>query len=269
VAPDLLALTALAAYAAAEVFAVKNLRKPNGRAASLIVICLGAGLAVQFAALEIRGRQLHSVPYRDLTDSMSLFAWMLAIAYLILLARHHESAAGPFLIPLILIFLAISFFSPATAAAPDPKLRGSLFALHVTIAILGYAALTLSFVLALLYLIQSRQIQRRQTGLLFARLPSLEALARLEETTIAIGVAALSVSTIFGLVWAERTWGTIRDAKLSATIMTILIYAGALLASRRGWRGRRACLLSIGGFAVLLFSYTVVNLFVSQEHLFR
>jgi ABC-type transport system involved in cytochrome c biogenesis permease subunit len=38
---------------------------------------------------------------------------------------------------------------------------------------------------------------------------------------------------------------------------------------RRGWEGPRVALLSIVGFVLVLFSYTFVNLYLSQEHVFR
>jgi ABC-type transport system involved in cytochrome c biogenesis permease subunit len=38
---------------------------------------------------------------------------------------------------------------------------------------------------------------------------------------------------------------------------------------RRGWAGPRVALLSIVGFILVLFSYTFVNLYLSQSHVFR
>jgi ABC-type transport system involved in cytochrome c biogenesis permease subunit len=38
---------------------------------------------------------------------------------------------------------------------------------------------------------------------------------------------------------------------------------------RRGWAGPRVALLSIVGFILVLFSYTIVNLYLSQSHVFR
>jgi len=194
---------------------------------------------------------------------------MLAAAYGILVLRHREVSTGPFLIPLVVLFLAVSLFSRGTERTPNPDLTGSLFAFHVTVAILGYAALTLSFVLALLYLIQARQIQKRTIGLLFSRLPALDVLTRLQTTTMAVGVAALSVATVLGAIWARQTWGTIWDTKVLSTVLTIGVYVAALVSASRGWRGRKSAILSIAAFGILIFSYTVVNLFLSQEHFFR
>jgi len=169
----------------------------------------------------------------------------------------------------VVVFLAISFLTPSRVRPVNPKLSGPLFAFHVTLAILGYAALSLSFILALLYLVQNRQLRIRKTGLLFSQLPALDVLDRLQRTTIGIGVLALSVASVLGGLWAKKAWGTVWDAKVVWTVLTIGVYGTVLLAGPLGLRGKRTAFLSITGFSLILFSYTIVNLVFSQEHVFR
>jgi ABC-type uncharacterized transport system permease subunit len=254
-------------YLGAEALSIRSLVRPRRRApvAAMIV----AGLLLQFIDLQLRARALHSVPYRTIEGSLSLFGWMLGVTYLALMVRHREGAIGPFLIPFVVVFSAIGIVIPTRAAALNPDTRGSVFALHVTFAILAYAAFTLSFVLSILYLIQNRQIRRAKTGLLFARLPSLEAIGRMNRTTVAIGLSVLSISVGLGAFWASRVWAGAADPKLAWALITLIVYAFLLWMDRRGWEGRRVALLSIFGFGVVLFSYTVVNLFLTSRHTFR
>jgi ABC-type uncharacterized transport system permease subunit len=164
---------------------------------------------------------------------------------------------------------AAGLLLPDSGSAPAEGTHGSLFALHVTLAILAYAAFTFSFVLAVLYLVQSRQLRRRQTGILFARLPALEVIGRMNRTSVTIGIASLALSLILGLVRAEQVWSTLQDPKIAWAFLTLVIYGFLLWMERRGWEGPRVALLSILGFGVMLFSYTVVNLYFSREHSFR
>jgi ABC-type transport system involved in cytochrome c biogenesis permease subunit len=127
----------------------------------------------------------------------------------------------------------------------------------------------LSFVLAVLYLVQSRQLRRRQTGILFARLPALEVIGRMNRTSVTVGLASLALSLILGLVRAEQVWSTLQDPKIAWAFLTLVIYGFLLWMERRGWEGPRVALLSILGFGVMLFSYTIVNLYFSREHRFR
>ncbi len=260
---------AVALYIGAEALAVVSLVAPRGSLGKLTPVLVAGGLAFQFADLMHRARALGSVPYRTLGGSVSLFGWMLGIAFLVLLARHRERAIGPFLIPFVILTTAAGLLLPDSGSAPAEGTQGSLFALHVTLAILAYAAFTFSFVLAILYLVQSRQLRRRRTGILFSRLPALEVIGRMNRTSVSVGLASLSLSLILGLVRAEQVWSTLQDPKIAWAFLTLVIYGFLLWMERRGWEGPRVALLSILGFGVMLFSYTVVNLYFSREHSFR
>ncbi|MEP6802683.1 MAG: cytochrome c biogenesis protein CcsA [Acidobacteriota bacterium] len=266
---------AVALYLGAEALSILSLLKP-GRGSSgaifrtsLALFFLASGLAVHFADLEVTARKLHSVPYRSFGGSLSLFGWMLGVSYLALLFRHRERAIGPFLIPFVILFSAAGLLLPAHASAPDSEMRGPLFALHVTFGILGYAAFTFSFVLSVLYLVQNRQIRRGRTGVLFARLPPLEVIGRMNRTSVTIGIAVLAASVLFGLLWANRVWATVGDPKIEWAVATLALYGFLLWMERRGWKGARVAILSIVGYGLVLFSYTIVNMYFSRSHGFR
>lgn len=254
-------------YAGAEALAIRAMFKPKGLGGAPLLV--GAGLVLQFADLYATAASLKSVPYRTLGGSMALFGWMLGLAYLLLVLRHRERAIGPFLIPFILAFSVLAVLLPSHATPATPATRGSLFAFHVTLAILAYAAFALSFVLSLLYLIQDRQIRRGRTGVLFARLPALDVIGRMNRTSVTIGIVVLAVSVGLGVAWAKRMWSGLVDAKLVWALITLAVYGVLLWMDRRGWAGPRVALLSIVGFILVLFSYTVVNLYLSQSHVFR
>jgi ABC-type uncharacterized transport system permease subunit len=263
----LLEWTAVLLYAGAEVLAIRSLVGPKGLGGAPILVA--AGLVAQFAQLVINARSLGSVPYRTLGGSMALFGWMLGLAYLVLVVRHRERGVGPFLIPFVMAFSIVGALLPSHPSPATSATRGSLFAFHVTLAILAYAAFALSFVLSLLYLIQNRQIRRGRTGVLFSRLPALDVIGRMNRTSVTIGILVLSVSVALGVTWAQRVWTGLVDAKLLFALITLLVYGLLLWMDRRGWEGPRVALLSIVGFIVVLFSYTIVNLYLSQSHVFR
>ena len=258
-------------YAAAEGYSIAHLRtdkEAHGKATSVLLML---GFVIHWFALYFGARAAHAVPYHDLPASMSFFAWVVIGSYGILLLKHREGSTGPFLIPIGILFLCISLLAKqgGPAAVKPPGLTGPLFAFHVTMAIVGYAALSLSFVLAQLYLIQNKQIRRRNLGLMFSRLPALDVLSRLHRTTVVIGVSALSVAAVLGLIWAKINWGTYWDPKVLFTFLIITLYLFTLFPRWLGWGGKKIALLSVTGFMVVLFSYTIVNLFISQGHTFK
>jgi ABC-type transport system involved in cytochrome c biogenesis permease subunit len=264
-----MAATALILYAGAEAFSIAHLRTDRRVLGSLASLILFLGFLTHFEAINIGARVTHTLPYHDLPSSMSLFAWMLAGSYGILLLRHREGSTGPFLIPLSILFLAASMLTRSHPGPVNPRMLGPIFAWHVTMAIMGYAALTLSFVLAILYLVQTRQLHSRKQGLLLLRLPALDVLHNLHRTSVATGVLALTVASSLGLVWAKRNWGTYWDPKVLFTFLIITIYLFTLYPGRTGLSGKKLKFVSIGGFVLLMFSYTIVNLFITQEHGFR
>ena len=98
----------------------------------------------------------------------------------------------------MIAFSILGLLLPQPGVVARSDTRGPLFALHVTFAILAYAAFTFSFVLSVLYLIQKRQLRRVHTGLLFARLPALDVIGRMNRTSVTIGLSVLGVSVVLG-----------------------------------------------------------------------
>jgi cytochrome c-type biogenesis protein CcsB len=98
---------------------------------------------------------------------------------------------------------------------------------------------------------------------IFRRLPDLKIVDVLNHQLILFGFLFLTVGIITGAVWANSAWGRYWgwDPKETWSFVTWLVYA-ALLHARlmRGWRGNRIAILTLIGFAAVLFTYFGVNL---------
>jgi len=240
-------------------------REWSGRIATLL---LAGGLVAHYYALLERSRGLHVVPYHDLSGSMSLFGWLLALIYLSLEVFHRQRSVGALVLPFVL-----AFFLFANAAAPDHNTaipaRGVAFALHVTLSILAYAAFGLSCVLSVMYLAEQRLLQKHKVGSVVWRLPSLDVLDRMSQSSVLVGLIAITIGTALGFVWVDRLTGGVwrYDPKYVITLLVLAAYIVYLgLARNPGWRGSRASRLCILNFAIVIFSFTVVNLFFSHAH---
>ena len=79
----------------------------------------------------------------------------------------------------------------------------------------------------------------------------------------------LTIGMIAGFIFARSVWGNwwSWDPKEVFSLVTWLLYA-ALLHERLtvGWRGKRAALMAIAGFFVLLFTFFGVNFLLSGHH---
>jgi len=240
-------------------------RRNIGRSATLLLL---AGIVFHYLALSERSRLAHTVPYDDLYGSLSLFAWLLSVTYLGLEVFHRDRSVGAFVLPFVLAVFAIAHSSPVAIAAQLPA-RGPLLALHITLNVVGYAAFALSFVLSLIYLAQNRLLRSHRLGSIVWRFPALETLERMSRSSVVIGLISLSVGIALGFVWANRILGRYwnGDPKEIISFVILAAYGGYLWLGRtKAWRGARASALCVFNFVFVLFSYSIVNLYLSSFH---
>jgi cytochrome c-type biogenesis protein CcsB len=100
-------------------------------------------------------------------------------------------------------------------------------------------------------------------------LPPAASLDRLAYRTIAFAFPIWTFAVIAGAIWAEEAWGRYWgwDPKETWSFITWTVFAAYLHARATvGWRGRRAAVLALVGFAALAFNLYAVNLVVKGLH---
>jgi ABC-type uncharacterized transport system permease subunit len=237
----------------------------TGRLATTLMFL---GLVAHYLALLMRAKGTHTVPYHDLQGSMSLFGWLLAVTYLCLEIYHRQRTVGAFVLPIILAFFISANLLPGHPTPPG-AVHGVVFALHVTLSILAYAAFALSCVLSLMYLAEERFLRIRKLGDIVWRLPPLELLERMSHTSVLVGLITIFIGTSLGFLAVDRLPGqqTYLDPKYLVTLLVLLLYAAYFqLARTTAWRGARASKLCVFNFVLVVLSFTVVNLYFSQHH---
>lgn len=261
----------LVLYAASFLCYARILYAPDVWTGRLATLLLVAGMAGHYLALLTRSQGTRWVPYDDLYGSMSLFAWLLALTYLALEIFHRQRSVGACVTLLLVVWLAALELLVPKPPLGAPPARGPLFAFHITLEIWAYAAFGLSFVLSMVYLVQDRVLRSRRPGAAFWRFPSLDALDRMSRGSVYVGVAALAVGAASGLIWAHRLTGTyaLGDPKVIVTLAIVVVYITYLRLSRSvNWRGARAARVCALNFAIVLFSYTFVNRYLTSFHRF-
>lgn len=230
-----------------------------------------AGAIVHLVSLVVRFVQLGYTPVTTLNESLSFFAWCLAVIFLIFDLRYRLAVLGAFSSVLALIIMLGSGFSPKSVVPLNPVLNSWWFPLHVTLAFLGNAAFAMAFAAGVMYLLQDRMLKSKRFSALYYRLPSLNTLDNINYRALSFGFPLMTLGIISGAAWAESVWGTYWswDPKETWALLTWFVYA-ALLHGRLsiGWRGRRAALFAIIGFACLLFTFLGANLLLGGQHTF-
>lgn len=207
-------------------------------------------------------------PITNLHESLSFFSLSIIAIFIIFERKYRLFILGSFITPLALLLLALSATFPTAIMPLNPALKSRWLLLHTSMAFFGYAAFAVSFGTSIMYLIQSHFLKKKKLGPLFQRLPSLDTLDEISYRCLTFGFPLLTVAIISGAIWAETAWGTYWswDPKETWSLITWFIYA-ALLHGRltTGWRGRKAAILSIIGFFILLFTFLGVNLLPSES----
>jgi len=228
---------------------------------------LGIGLAAHATALAIDAASLHRLPVTDVRSALSFYAFLVTLAFFFVYLRYRIVSLGLFTLPLVFLLTLISALHPPSSF-DSSAFRGGWLLVHISSIFLGYTALFLTFVAAVMYLIQERELKSKQPRGFYYRLPSLKVCEELYYRSLILGLPFLSLGILTGFIWASRTWkGPWElDPKILASMVTWLIYLVLFSAHvSGGWRGRRAAYIAIFGFAAILVTFVGISL-LSGDH---
>lgn len=202
-------------------------------------------------------------PFAGLHEGLSTMALLVAaVAFGLRWQGRRLEALGAFVAPLALLMLLAS---RGVDARPLMPLSGALLGLHVGSTILGTAAFTVAFALAAAYLLQEREVRQKRLRGMFQRLPPLEVLDVASFRSIALGLAPLTLGIATGIFAGVQeavgrgvpilSWRHYLALGVWAIFASVLV-----LRSVAGWRGRRAAIGTIVGYAtavLVLVGYSV------------
>ncbi|MCD6527444.1 MAG: c-type cytochrome biogenesis protein CcsB [Desulfuromonas sp.] len=232
-------------------------------------MALLVAFAMHTVTLVARYVEAGYTPVTNLHESLSFFAWALAGTFLVIDWRLRMSVLAATTSTLILVMMLFGSLLPMHVQELNPALDSLWLPVHISLAFLGNAVFTVAFVAAVFYLLQERMLKSKKFSALYYRLPSLETLDMINYRCLTFGFPLMTMGIISGAVWAESAWGTYWswDPKEAWALITWFFYA-ALLHGRMttGWRGRRAAIFAIIGFALLLFTFLGVNLLLPGLH---
>ena len=247
--------------------------KGLGKAATL---SLSGGVLVETAAIGLRWYESYALgigraPLTNMYESLAFFSWTIALIYLALERKYRVKTVGAFIAPFPFLIMAYASLNPNDIQPLVPALQSNWLISHVVTCFVGYAAFAVSFAVSILYLFKagSEQHSTKSPGAFWGFLPASSALDEIGYKTIAIGFPLLTIGIVTGAFWANVAWGTYWswDPKETWSLIVWLIYAAYLHARiTRGWRGKRAAILSIVGFSATIFCYLGVNLILSGLH---
>ena len=243
---ELLVLPALLAYGEAAVAYAGELRGP-GLAGRLATWGVRIGWLAQTALLVGQAASAEGFPWGTWAGSLNLFVWLVVGAYLIWGCSPRYRLLGLAVMPVAVVLLGLAWAGGGTALEEGDR-SGAVLAAHVALMLAGFAGLTLAAGMAALYLWQERRLKRHERRVLRVRMPPLDALDRLAARAVLGSLVLLVLGIGVGASTFERED---LDAAMVVTLLVVAVYATLLVLRHEGWRGRRAALLALAGFALV------------------
>lgn len=240
-----------------------------GNLATMVTV---SGLIGQIAAFLLRWKESYAlgyghIPLSNQFESMVFFALVIIFIYLAIEYKVKIKAIGAFVTPVASILLALTTLTDSFSHEIQPlvpALKSNWLTYHVLTCFLGYAAFAVSFGISIIYLIAPAVL--REGKRIF---PEESVLDEINYKAVAIGFPMLTIGIITGAAWANYAWGSYWswDPKETWSLITWFFYAAFLHARyTKGWRGKKAAILSIVGFLAVIFTYFGVNYLLSGLH---
>ncbi|MGB5157824.1 c-type cytochrome biogenesis protein CcsB [Desulfobacterium sp. N47] len=232
-------------------------------------IFLATGFLCNSIVIGYHYAQTGQAPVRNLQETLLVVGWAIAGVYFAFHYKFRIKILGGYAALLAALSLVASILSSAKYVEPQPIFHSIWLIIHVISIFIAHSAFALACGVGFLYIIQENAIKQKKQGFFYKRLPSLNLLDSTGYACIVTGFTLLTIGLITGFVYANTVWGRYWswDPKEVWSGIVWLLYA-AILHGRLaiGWRGRKAAIMAIIGFAVVLFTFFGVNFLFKGHH---
>lgn len=230
-------------------------RRPAlARLTRLGVGLLSTGAVIHLAHIGAEARRGH-IPFLDLESSLSGLTICWVAIGIIFITTMRIPLLGLIISPLAAISSLALNFIPVLGVEAHPRMGenvpGAAVVIHAVAGFAGYAAFFTAAFGGALYLLQDRQLRRKNLGLLFEHLPPLERSVRVMTAGVLAGLGLFACTILIAVVFLFKTVPITeisRDANIR-TVVALWCYAFVILvtALRCGWNKPR-----IAGMTLLL-----------------
>ena len=224
---------------------------------------MALGWIVQTYGLFLRGQITHSCPVGNKFEVLQFVAWSCTLLYLIVGPVYRTSVFGFLSAGMAVLLGVLSLAVPAWDSAVRLRPFGAdpWVAVHASLALFSYGVFALLALTSLMYLIQHRNLRRKQLDRTFPLLPSIVGLDHINLRLLAVGVALLTIALGIAGTQSHGHPVVVAHAKILATVTVWLCYTLALVQRlRQRWIAER-----FARIALLLFIAPLLTLWIVSE----
>ena len=219
-----------------------------------------------------RNIALNTMPLSTTHDAYSFVAFSILLVYMISELGLQNRGAGLFILSFSFILELFSAFNMSWEPETSELLTNRTFAVHASLSITGYTALSLAAIYALMYIIQNNNLKKRNLGKLFTQLPALTYLEKMSMRSVITGIIVLGVGLLLGHIQAMELIGEFWPNDIKVIIsdaVWLLYFIGYLIIVAKKWRGEKMAYLSLYAFIILIVGGGIVIYMSESFHKFN
>ena len=257
----------LYALAALAVLPAALYKRPRWRHVAVPAAILA--VLFQFVSLVESLSLAHRMLPVDTHETLSMLGLLLGVAFLLLTLRFRTVSFGVFLLPAAAMLALVPAFRPGHETLTYALKGRGLIALHIVLLLAAYAALAVSLLASVMYLLSERRLKTKRLGSGRAWLPPLETIDQVALKSLLWGLPCMTAGLLIGSVVALETTGPsfFMDPKVLLSFAMWLAYMLMIFIRRHsGLRGRRAVYLASAS-AMLVLAVWAANA-LSNVHRF-
>lgn len=218
---------------------------------------LSGAFLLHMVAIGLACKEFGGLEWFTLRGGFVLMAWLIAGAYLLVQRFYHLPTVGAFVTPMVLLVLAPTLLGDGAVSTVAPETaRDPRMTFHIVTASLGVALFAIAFGVALMYLLQEREVKGKNFGVLFSRLPPLRSLDNLAQRLVRLGFVVFTVALLGGSLLAHKVWKGAwwTDPQQVRSVLIWALYGGMVQLRHAGWHGRRYAQLTMAAFVLVMVS---------------
>lgn len=209
---------------------------------------MAAGFLCQCGFLAIRGKELRQCPVTNVFELLIFVAWSMVLLYFLIGTPYRWSLLGMFTAPLVFLFHVMALASPDPRPT-QPAVMSFWNEMHKSVSLLSYGAFALACVAGCMFLIQDRQLKKKQLHALFYYLPPINNLHHAIRALILFGFILLTI----GIVSAYKLDRPMNGHTLLPVYVVWVIYAAIIgYDYTRGMSARKGAIAASTAFFVPL-----------------
>ena len=248
-------------FAATLAYGIASLGKGGPLLRKMSSYIFYAAFASTTAMIALHWVEAGRPPFKTMFESLLLFAWCMALVYLIVDRFYRVAwfgaASGAFA---CLLFVYALYKADVEVGTLPAALQSVWFVPHVVVYFIGYGALFFALVAALIHLAKPEATLKLETPGGTAKVMSYGGFMHL---AILLGFVMLTAGLLLGAIWAKEAWGDYWswDPKENWALISWLIFVIYLhLRRTRGYGDRLGAWMTVVGFSAIVFTYLGMKL---------